>query len=424
MKGQDAMTDNIPDIPEFCDKTNLAQQNRSNRKKPPQWRLFAGLCCALAALVITACVVLFPAFPHRTGSEIPYPECAGIVSDINPSSHAWRGLPATHFRLANTGIADLDIADMDTGNSTFSQIGYTNLGSFFEYGIDMFVLATVTHIEPGIRQTSTLEIIDILWRRAEEAPGVLPVVQWLFSGCPGEDNTNLLREKGLYLLPLGYETRDDESYWFVAGDWNTLYEIDDQGRVWSHSPLESFNRYDGESADTFIAELKHLFANTEFMAAYSHLGRILSDWTLADITIKSKSVEAGAYYGAEYSYTFSINQILSEPTHDSYDSPLLPTDKIVVYGGQTDSLPLTPGKRYLIFMCRSGDDCFTISANLVAQVTFRNRIKAMPAPYDDKTFGTSLFKAYLGYKVSDFQNLAVRINAWRESFARFGSSFP
>jgi len=69
--------------------------------------------------------------------------------------------------------------------------------------------------------------------------------------------TNLLREGGLYLLPLKHEY----NRWFVVGDMDVLFEVDDKGIVWSHSGFETFNRYDGMSVESLISELKELFAD-------------------------------------------------------------------------------------------------------------------------------------------------------------------
>jgi hypothetical protein len=63
----------------------------------------------------------------------------------------------------------------------------------------------------------------------------LKIKQSLYGGCVGDEQTNLLRVGGVYVLPLVRFESDD--VWSVYGDLDALFEVDDKGLIHSHSRL-------------------------------------------------------------------------------------------------------------------------------------------------------------------------------------------
>lgn len=59
------------------------------------------------------------------------------------------------------------------------------------------------------------------------------------STCKGTNN--YLKVEGVYLLLIFYYL---DEYW-VLGDLDVLFEIDDQGKIFSHSSYPEFTKYDG-----------------------------------------------------------------------------------------------------------------------------------------------------------------------------------
>jgi hypothetical protein len=79
--------------------------------------------------------------------------------------------------------------------------------------------------------------------------GRILIRQRLISGCSMSEPNNLLREGGVYLLPVKFSA--DAGAYEVVGDFDVLFELDDEGKIVSHSRFPAFNRYDG----TLFSEL-------------------------------------------------------------------------------------------------------------------------------------------------------------------------
>ncbi len=203
---------------------------------------------------------------------------------------------------------------------------------------------------------------------------------------------------------------DDD--WYVIGDMDVLFEVDDKGRVWSHSAYEDFNQYDGQDVDKFIGELQTLISNDDFLLANSPFSSTLQSWTLADITVTDKSGALSDEYGEYYNYSFSVNEVLSVPTNPNSDR-LGAMGNIMVYADDA-AIKLTPGSRYLLCL-----DCFegiiNANARMIAEIKNDGAIKVIPADDNNSRLGFSVFTPYDGYTVDEIKDLISRIDFWQES---------
>jgi len=98
--------------------------------------------------------------------------------------------------------------------------------------------------------------------------------QWLKAGCMMDQPNNLLRADGIYVLPLRFN-----EYWGVyevVGDYDSLFELDNMGRMVSHSNLRELNQYDGMPLVDFIEVIRGLYARHE-MAFNSLCDGLLDD---------------------------------------------------------------------------------------------------------------------------------------------------
>jgi hypothetical protein len=195
--------------------------------------------------------------------------------------------------------------------------------------------------------------------------------------------------------------------------------VDDEGRVWSHSPFTDFNRYDGQNVNALIDALQALVSDDDFMLANSPFSRILQDWaTLADITITAKSGRLSHEYGDYYNYTFTVNEVLSERLSEQYTADdidrLGATDTIEVSTDEHGAIDFVPGVRYLVFLDYY-EGTFFANPLMVAKIENGLSITAIPANDSNSFLGESVFTPYNGYTVAEIKNLVSRINSWQES---------
>jgi hypothetical protein len=93
----------------------------------------------------------------------------------------------------------------------------------------------------------------------ETANTIVKVKQYLYGGCTGEEETNLLRVGGVYVLPL--MNWQNEDFWTVYGDLDCLFEVDDRGLIQSHSLHKGFQKYDGQGLAVLWADIGYLYMN-------------------------------------------------------------------------------------------------------------------------------------------------------------------
>ncbi|MHB8061793.1 MAG: hypothetical protein ACYDG2_04030 [Ruminiclostridium sp.] len=83
------------------------------------------------------------------------------------------------------------------------------------------------------------------------------VKQYLYGGCTSDEETNLIREGGVYVLPL--VTFEGQETWEVYGDLDVLFEVDDKGLIHSHSSYSELNKYDNKPLGELWSDIEYLY---------------------------------------------------------------------------------------------------------------------------------------------------------------------
>ncbi|GHU49067.1 hypothetical protein FACS1894127_1270 [Clostridia bacterium] len=237
-----------------------------------KWAAPVAACLVIATAIVVPQLMRMNDYTDNKTTDIRGLPSPGLTLDGAEESAAsydspdrWQGLPAEDFVLdeqGKTGVA----AD---------RMGFRTLGDLAAYA-DAWVVV------PGIRetaqdgdnmQTSIAEyaetigdyIITRQWDDHTISTGSRVLIrQNLIGGCTMDEPNNLLRVGGVYLLPLKFN-----QYWGaydVVGDLDVLFELDDRGKIVSHSRFPEFNKYDGKSFSVLLDDVRALYSapDTEF----------------------------------------------------------------------------------------------------------------------------------------------------------------
>lgn len=204
-----------------------------------------------------------PAAGAGSGSSFAPPSIKIDESSENAACYAdpadWRGLATVNFVLEEKGVA----AD---------RMVFTSLNDLMKYADVWVVIPNVpeTNAEGENMQTSIAEyaesIGDVLSTRQWDDHTVstgnrILICQRLLSGCMMGEPSNLLREGGIYLLPVRFNT--DFGAYEVIGDLDVLFELNDEGKIVSHSRYPDLNQYDGESFTRLLNDVRALYPTTD-----------------------------------------------------------------------------------------------------------------------------------------------------------------
>jgi len=161
-----------------------------------------------------------------------------------------RGLP----------VEDFSLSDVQENGIAMDRNVFTDFDSIIKMGVDCLALVKVDSIRTlddsdgwaFDHQVSNVRILKYVY--GDIKSDALQISQSVIKDhfCLG--STNLLREGAVYLLPL----KQSDGNWYIIGDMDVLFEVDEKGKVWSHSGYGDFNRYDGYYVDNFIIELQKL----------------------------------------------------------------------------------------------------------------------------------------------------------------------
>ena len=375
----------------------------------------AVLACAGAAACLTLVLLGLWGLPERlarpAGIVMPGPVSPGEPGALDLSL---TGLPVDNFNLAglhnNTGVL------MD-------RILLAKLSDFFSLrGPDMFAFVRVTGTTVwrdtnfpvfSKGQSSALQVLEVLWHREGETPVALNARQSLFGGCCAGENTNLLREGGVYLLPLAYWAEEDS--WHVYGDWDVLFELDDRGRVWSHSSFEGFSRFDGQDASVLAEAVTLLTADENFPAAATLFGLIVRNWgVLAEVTVLSVTPGADEWGYPQFHYALSADVVHSISAEWRPWQPEAGDEfRAVSYASSYDDFHLEPGGRYLALLDPSEDGPY-IERQRIAAINADGTITAFPGDASSP----NAFEPFDGLTPEQIGAEAERAQTWHETHAR------
>jgi hypothetical protein len=225
------------------------------KKAKISWRVYSGVAAAFAVCIIGI------AFGFAIGNRgIIAPPCETAantsITDTQPPVNTSDiiGLSVNHFCLG-----DLP--------PTGDRLWYTRLDHFLSQGRPPRAFAFVRVIETELSEyapnqysyTSAFEVLSTIWSDDSDIPAIISITQGVPEGGIAPENyiSFLPRKGGVYLLPLGYF----DDWWYIIGDMDVLFEVDDTGKVWSHSPFADFKQFDGESATLLAQAIKTLTTN-------------------------------------------------------------------------------------------------------------------------------------------------------------------
>ena len=404
---------------------------RLNQKPSPLYKnrvvyRYIGLAACLAIVLI--CTFTIPNLFNKPIENTP-------SNPYNPGEidSSLVGLPVENFSLSDIQM-----------NVEMNRIGYSKLSGFFSHGEPrMFAFVRVVETKPWedkdpgwgngsvLMQESSLYIISNLWSRDDDIPEVISLSQSFYGGCEwgiengvlkGSETTNLLRKDGVYLLPLGYWQDNDR--WYIMGDLDVLFEIDDKGRVWTHSKHEDFNRFDGENAEILTDTVTAFTSDENFLSATTTFGQIARGWgILTEVTVASVNRKIGHWESSEpneyiyYEYIFNIDNFLSTSLNDNWYIWLQKSgDKTTIIS--YDIGFLEPGKRYLIFLESSyNEGRFHIRPAQVSKINDDGTITAIPSVAEYMPY-TNVFDEFNGYTVGQMKEEAERAKTWHENYAK------
>ncbi len=373
------------------EKANIKIAQRKRRKQI--WASSAVSLCLLAGIGI--------------GIRNVMPKPPGIPQNSDPSGH--------HAQIVDTSLTGLEVenfklSDIQTGETDRHQA--KKLSDFFldPFVPDVLVYVRVLDTEQWEdktdrytiwNQTSSARVIEKVWCKYEDIPENIVIEQSLSGGCMGDEKTNMVRKGGVYLLPLMKDEADEK--WHVSFDLDVLFEVDNEGRIWSHSSFEKFRLYDGKDAEVLSDDIAAMTSDENFSSAITPLGQMVVNWgergTLAEVTISAAESAEDIGGFSCYQYTFGEFRPLS-PTNN-------PNVGAISY---TDSNPmLEAGSRYLIMLDYSENGPY-IEKNNAARINEDRTISPVSSG------SRHAFVLLDGYTVEQITESIEQAVAWRNAF--------
>ncbi|MDR0382080.1 MAG: hypothetical protein LBH86_08840 [Oscillospiraceae bacterium] len=196
------------------------------------------------------------------GETVPKPDLRLESGRESAASYAapdyWRGLPTENFVLEEQNESGIAV----------DRMVFTTLQELADRA-DAWVVVLNVHDavqDGGDKQTSVAEYTETIG-------GALTTRQWddytvsngnrilirqrLIGGCTMDEPNNLLRVGGVYLLPVRFN--EGWGAYEVTGDLDVLFELDNNGKIMSHTRYPDLNRYDGMNFQALIDDVRALY---------------------------------------------------------------------------------------------------------------------------------------------------------------------
>jgi hypothetical protein len=250
-----------------------------------------------------------------------------------------------------------------------SRIAFSSLRDFFVHETTTVVVARVTDTKPQTDdQQATLEVLETLYGRSAAQ---ITLTQNRLGGCTLEEQTNLLRRGGVYVLPL-YQY--EEGRYSIWGDLDVLFEIDDKSLVFSHSDRDDFKAFDGKPYTALLEAVSGLLGNEPLLAKAPRLTRLLDEgMPLVEVTVLSAPVPRPAAPDTALGGQQAFNQQarLTRTLAAGQEAAPLPEELTIVTMAGEERL-LQPGDRYVLFLWEQQVDgtgrYFGLESNRAAHV--------------------------------------------------------
>ncbi|MDR2044055.1 MAG: hypothetical protein LBQ15_06740 [Clostridium sp.] len=195
--------------------------------------------------------------PPSLKLKMEEPESAACYAD--PAD--WRGLPAGDYVL-----------NEETGGIAADRIVFTSLQDLAE-DADAWILVPAVHevsAEENHMQTSVAAYAETIgdvirtrpWDDYKISTGSRILIrQTLIGGCTMDEPNNLLREGGVYLLPVKFSA--DLGAYRIVGDLDVLFELNDDGKIVSHSRFAELSQYDGKALPELLDDVRALYPTSD-----------------------------------------------------------------------------------------------------------------------------------------------------------------
>jgi len=141
---------------------------------------------------------------------------------------------------------------------------------------------------------STVEVLRTVWSRGRELPKRITLLQDSGAIMCCTPYGEMMREGGVFLLPLWYYEGTGDSWrmegWFNWTYRDVLFEVDDNGLVWSRSNKNGFNRFDGRHTSVLTNAILGIINGDENIGrdiAHTWFGDAADDGVLAIVSITS-----------------------------------------------------------------------------------------------------------------------------------------
>lgn len=347
-------------------------------------------------VVVAACLVLIGGVFFSNNNQINTKSNmppVGEQTDLSYRSNEIKGLKVNKFKLSEF-----------QSNMLADRLVFFNFADFFEQRSHSFVIVKVekTRLIQGKgydnsgKQIATVKTLKIV--TGDTIPTTLPLTQNLYGGCVGDEVTNLLRKGGVYLLPI-VKYKDE---YYLSGDLDVLFEIDNRGKIWSHSQYSDFNRYDGEDYIAVVNHIKSMTEDDDLMLASSPFGMALREWQLLEVTVtdepKEEKVQSG---GTEIIYPAQVVRALSGE---------MPGGDFLINAGKNEEISLKKGERYLLFVDNYAGKHY-MKTTMIASVNQYDKIK-------DLGIEGSIWKDYNGYKVDKISELTLKVLTFLKTYEK------
>ena len=261
MKDYDHMLERI------YDKAEMKIETRKRNKRIAITTLSS--LCLIAIISITA-VVAAPQYFKNSSNDIVVDgtkEPSSMLADqeLNTTIPEDIDTSLKGLEVVNHGLPD----ESELGVSS-DRILVRSIPEFFVYtNIDAIAIIRVldtkqwldrSEFDSTLRQNSYIKVISTVWANGSVIPDAMTVNQALYGGCMGDEETNLLRKGGVYLVPI---TKSGDK-WYIYYDMDVLFEVDQEERVWSHSIDKGFNSYDGKLITELSSDIIELTSQENF----------------------------------------------------------------------------------------------------------------------------------------------------------------
>ena len=292
--------------------------------------------------------------------------------------------------------------------------------------------------------TSTVEVLRTVWSRGRELPETMILVQDSGAIMCCTPYGEMMREGGVFLLPLWYNDGSMQGWregWFNWTYRDVLFEIDDKGLVWSRSNYSAFNRFDGRHTSVLTGAILGIANGDENLGrdvAHTSFGFASDESVLAVVTaVSSESTLLWEDIDMWTNrYTVRVDEILSTPTpfglqrggwfeqqqrwRDNWQTSeewwnKWEQDNIITAVNYTRDL-VENGERYLVFITPSYGD-WSSQFNFFWESAARINSDGTITPVQDVVDNFNVFDDYDGYTVEELTELAHLANTWHERYA-------